>query len=369
MTKIQSKYNSTENLKITYFLGAGASYNALPIWNEQGNSMVQVSNHISDKLNTESLLKNIRTKPLFKNEILTTFAKKLSKYGQLAVEYGSIDIYARRLHLLNDLEQLNDLKYCLSVYFDLWEKFLSPGEKLNRENYFNQIDKRYLSLLSVILEKNGRKPRLNNLVSFITWNYDLQVEMAYNSFLPTRNNSLEEINSGISFMNYDENETNLDVIHLNGFRGIFKNENKKYPIVEEKFNDSFEEYLIGLLDNYSQFKRSSPDYLDCIKYAWESDSKSIENARKIMSETDILIIIGYSFPSFNRKIDSELIKEFEKTSYHKIIYQDPFANEDIVNSIFSNPNDVQLEKVNSKQFYIPHEFLFPSSGEEISFGE
>ncbi|WP_422080107.1 hypothetical protein [Ulvibacterium sp.] len=368
MSLRHSKYNSAEGLKITYYLGAGASYNALPIWSEQGSSMIVVAKRVLDRINSSNLQRNNRLKALYQNETLINFAKKLEKYGELAIEYGSIDIYARRLHLLDDKPQLNELKYCLSVYFDLWEKYLHLGQNINKTSFFSQIDKRYYSLLSVLLEKNESRPKLNDLVSFITWNYDLQVEMAYSSFLQNKKNKLEDINSGLSFLPQLDSDKTLDVIHLNGFRGVFKHEKKIYPIVEDDSADNIEEYLLQLLENYSQFKRPNPDYTECIKYAWEADSNSIEMAKKVMSETDILIIIGYSFPSFNRRLDSILINAFEETGYHDIIYQDPFANIDIIESLFSNSADVKLEKLNTKQFYIPHEFLFPSPGAEISFG-
>lgn len=370
MSKNQSQYNSTKNLKITYYLGAGASYNALPIWHKQGNSMIEVSNQIFDRLKSINLKDNSRTAILFKNQILTNFAKKLKKFGEFAVEYGSIDIYARRLYLLKDLKQLNELKYCLSVYFDLWEKFLFLGQKINKNDSYQKIDKRYYSLLSVLLEKNDNLPKLSDSISIITWNYDLQMEMAYASFLPKGYNSLETINSGLKFKDNIYNNERLNIIHLNGYRGEFKYENKTYPNVEDKYSDTIEDYLLGILENYNQFKRSGPDYKDCIKYAWESNSKSINRAKKIMEETDILIIIGYSFPSFNRQIDSQLITEFEKkSSYKKIVYQDPNINSDLVNSIFSRPEEVELKSdINTRQFYIPHEFLFPTEGTEISFG-
>jgi len=369
MNKNQSKYNSTKNLKITYYLGAGASYNALPIWHKQGNSMIEVSIQIFEKLKSVSLKEDSNTAILFENQILTKFAEKLMEFGKFAVEYGSIDIYARRLYLLKDINRLNELKYCLSVYFDLWEKFLFLGQKINENDYYQKIDKRYYSLLSVLLEKNDNLPKLNDSISIITWNYDLQVEMAYASFLPNKFNSLETIDSGLKFKDNIYNNERLNIVHLNGYRGEFKYGNNTYPNVDDKYSDTIEDYLLGILENYSQFKRPGPDYKDCIKYAWESNSKSIERAKKIMEGTDILIIIGYSFPSFNRGIDSLLINEFEKKSYHKIIYQDPNINIDIVKSIFKNPNDVELKNdINTRQFYIPHEFLFPTEGAEISFG-
>lgn len=364
--KEQSSYNSTENINITYLLGAGASYNSLPIWREQGESMIEVGNKLLGILkHSNDLLMNNKTKKLHDNKVLVDLSNRLIKYGKSAIEFGSIDIYAKRLHLIGDTEQLNDLKYCLSVYFDLWENYFYSLIDLRNGKKLEKIDKRYLNLLSIILEKNGQKPKLNQQISFITWNYDLQLEMAYKSFLPSKDVTLKYLNSCLKFINNNEKD-NLDIVHLNGFRGIFKDKNDVYETVENSNSNNLEQYLLGLLDNYNQFRNSKPNYNDCIKYAWESDSKSLNKAKEIMGETDILVIVGYSFPSFNRKIDTELIREFESNSYTKIIYQDPLSNQDIINSIFENPQDVQIEKNNTNQFYIPHEFLFPSKGKEIN---
>lgn len=365
----QSKYNDTRNLKITYFLGAGASFNALPIWKGQGDSMVEVANHIRTAINNTDVKNNPETADLFNNSELIDLANKMSNYGSLAVEFGSIDVYARRLHLLGEIDELNDLKYHLSVYFDLWENFIYKNQVIDRntKTHYQKIDKRYYSLLSVLLEKNGYTPKLNDLVSFISWNYDLQMEMAYKSFLPNSANSLDEINSGFKFLADKENDEDLDIIHLNGHRGVFKNEGKTYSNVKDNLHDSFEKYLLGLLDNTTQFRRSKIDYSKCMKYAWETESKSLEYAKKVMRDTDILIIIGYSFPSYNRKIDSELINEFEKKSSRQIVYQDPNANQELLKSIFRNTDIVKFEKENTNQFHVPHEFLFPTAPAELNY--
>lgn len=366
----RSKYNDTRNLKITYFLGAGASFNALPIWKGQGNSMVEVANQIRAVTNNTDVKKSPETAVLFYNSELIDLANKMSNYGSLAVEFGSIDVYARRLHLLGENEELNNLKYHLSVYFDLWENFIYKNQIIDliKKTHYQKIDKRYYSLLSVLLEKNGNTPKLNDLVSFISWNYDLQMEMAYKSFLPNNANSLKDINSGFRFLTDEENDNDLDIIHLNGHRGVFKNGGKTYSNVRDNLYDSFEEYLLGLLDNTTQFRRSKIDYSNCMKYAWETESKSLEYAKKVMRDTDILIIIGYSFPSYNRKIDSELINEFEKKSSRQIIYQDPNANQELLKSIFRNTENVKFKKENTNQFHIPHEFLFPTAPAEPNFG-
>lgn len=377
MNNQKSKYNSTENLKITYYLGAGASYNSIPILNSQGYSIVDVARVILDKLNSQHFLEDERLSVLYQNKKLTRIAKNLENFGRKAQEYGSIDIYARRLYLLDERNELENLKFCLSIYFDLWEEFCYLGRRIGDTDplfpqinhpSFSKIDKRYFSLLSVLLDKSQFDPKLNESVSFVSWNYDLQLEMTYRSFMKDNCSSLEQINTDFKFMNDSVSIERSDVVHLNGFRGVFKHKKKFYSNVEKTDDLTIEDYLLGLIENDRQFRMPSPSYKDCIKYAWEADSSSLEKAKKIMSETVILVIIGYSFPSFNRKIDSELIKEFESTGYYKIIYQDPNANQDIIDSLFSNPKDVKVERETPLQFHIPPEFLSPTNGEEISFG-
>lgn len=45
-----SKYNLKKNLKVTCLLGAGASYNSVPIWSEQGESMELVAGSIKQAI-------------------------------------------------------------------------------------------------------------------------------------------------------------------------------------------------------------------------------------------------------------------------------------------------------------------------------
>ncbi|MFP9099886.1 hypothetical protein ACLI09_12620 [Flavobacterium sp. RHBU_24] len=353
-----SKYSSTEGLKITYFLGAGASYQALPIWKAQGQSMIDLAYYIMTFVARRDGTPNNQLiyPELFKDIRLTEFCLKLISFGEHAQEYGSIDIYAKRLYLTDNHEELNELKYCLSVYFDIWENFLHKSFFLKEVEgvRYNKIDKRYYSLLSVILNKLDGEPKLNENISFITWNYDLQLEMAFDSFLPRPSSSFEDLDSKIQFM--DNQNHARKVLHLNGFRGIFYDGDKHYENVDKDRCLSLEDYLERLLDNYTQFK--NPDYNNCIKYAWESNSEALTEAKDIMSKTDVLVIVGYSFPAFNRKLDIELIHEFESgEGFKRTIYQDPFANDDIVNSIFYDSSRVELKKENISQFYIPHEFL------------
>jgi hypothetical protein len=356
-----SKYSDTTNSKVTYLLGAGASFNAVPIWGNQGRSMIEVG---------EELVKIIKLKfnkinsPGNNPEMyyLNSLANKIKKFGQKAIDFGSIDIYAKRLFLLNNEKELNDLKKCVSIYFDLWESGFMDCSKVEEKGKkkYESIDKRYFSLLSVLLEPGATSPCIHSNVSFITWNYDLQFEKAYETFLPEKEKSLSDLITKIN-----GEDSGKKILHLNGYRGVFINQEEEFEIVDKSKFSSVEAYLKELIGNRDKLDAEENSFQVSIKYAWEMKSDSLERAKQIMKETNILVIIGYSFPAFNRVIDQALIKEFESgADYKRVIYQDPNANFDIVKSLFRNTGKaVELEKENTNQFYIPHEFLSPSKGE------
>lgn len=360
-----SRYNDTTNAKVTYLLGAGASCNAVPIWGNQGKSMIEVAEELLQVIDLKFNKINVPgSNP--EKAYLNSLAKEMKLFGEKAVSFGSIDIYAKRLFLLKDEKELNKLKKCVSIYFDLWESGFMTCVKVkeNEKKNYTPIDQRYFSLLSVLLESNNISPLLHSNVSFITWNYDLQLEKAYESFLPEKEKSLSGLVQKIN-----GEDSGSKVFHLNGYRGVFKNQESEFEIVDKSKFSSIEAYLKELIKNRGKLDAEENSFQNSIKYAWEMKGDSLERAKQIMKETNILIIIGYSFPAFNRAIDQALIKEFESGSdYKRVVYQDPNANPDIVKSIFRNEKrNVTLEKENKNQFYIPHEFLSPSKGEPIVF--
>lgn len=369
-----SKYNSTENTKVTYLLGAGASFNAIPIWDGQGDSMIDVANYIDGFITHRlSLEENKHYGTLKDNDKIKTLISKLEFYGNKAKEFGTLDIYARNLYLLNKKSDLNDLKFNLSIYFDIWENFtpykinLGFGSVDKREDKaYDKIDKRYYSLLAVILDQTDGNPLINENIKFISWNYDLQLEMAYRSFMDKP--EVQTLNSINNFFNFFNNEKPKNIIHLNGFRGAFDYDNKIFPIIEDEQPKNIGDYLVSFLESEKGFLSRAINYDKRIKYAWEENSQTVKLANQILEETDILVVVGYSFPSYNRKIDSELLEAFEtsnKGKSKKIIYQNPSNNLELLESI-TNIKVEHYEDV--KQFYIPQEFLFPKPAEDPYFG-
>lgn len=337
--------------KITYLLGAGASFESVPIWKEQGLTMRELGNRLKSKSESLSSLKAI-----FEN---------MHQYGIKAMEFGTIDIYARKLFLNNRLEELNDLKLALSLYLDIWENFeeiresikneLIKSKNIDENRNYDAVDKRYYSLLSVILKKSNQLGvQLDENVNFITWNYDLQLESAYESFLMEKTKSLRELDQNIKFLNDGDLSKNR-IIHLNGMRGCFETNGKFQDIIDREFlKKDFNKYLYEL-DKIYNTRNSKDNMQNSINYSWEGKDDRINVALELLKKTDILVIIGYSFPSFNKLIDAQLINAFNEKG-KLLFYQD--LNPKLETFNFTKLNKSKFkESKNCNQFHIPNEFF------------
>lgn len=173
--------------KIIYYLGAGASFYACPILDRQAEMMIELANyelhnHKSKKFvnhNRHTTFKfDFLKNDSYKNDSKATILHSIGYFGKKAKEYNTIDTFARKLYLNDEFEELNLLKFCVSVFFDLFENFKDRYNSFNYEN----IDSRYKSLFSILIEKR-ENIKLNDNFKFITWNYDLQLEESFNLFL------------------------------------------------------------------------------------------------------------------------------------------------------------------------------------------
>lgn len=91
---------------------------------------------------------------------------------------------------------------------------------------------------------------------------------------------------------------------------------------------------------------------------------AIGRARTIMESTEILVIIGYSFPFFNRVADRYILEPFleHKNKTRKIYFQDP--NPDAYHNFcgkFNIEDDDEFSKLtvtpitNVDEFHLPFE--------------
>lgn len=313
-------------MKLTYLFGAGASAYVIPPYRSIKGEMnffsifkefVDLENEI---LKTSLFIDDKKIKKLFKwaNEILDESYK-----------FSTVDTYAKFLYIKND-PKIDILKKVLACLFYYIESFKNK-----------KIDHRYLPFLVSLFEKDYTFPEN---VQMLTWNYDSQMLFALNQI----NHNLT--NNSVS----ERNDFKIPYFQLNGCATILTKGNNSFSdhislTRRETLDELAEQFIYIAFDSKIQ-----------MNFAWENpvDSTFIQEAKKRINKSDILVIIGYSFPFFNRYIDKELIREFSREAKEnsKIYIQDPVLDEQTFKSQFEIPPHVKIEiRRNIKSFLIPHE--------------
>ncbi len=342
---------------ITYLLGAGASYYSCPIWKEQGQKMIELARKYlaPDKCNFEN-------RPSLKSE-KEEILWDIGHFGLKAEKYGTIDTYARKLFLNQSHSDLSRLKTAVSIFFTLWhlaDDFTFKSRKIGGDIInFEEIDRRYISLLAAITEsKNNKDVFIKDNIRFVTWNYDLQLEFAFKAFNHD-SLSLEYISQNLRFRCKTGDNNPLQICHLNGYHGFYYTDQKEYDFLTVSKTKDINEILESIGYVSTSERRKQIQISNHINYAWESNplaEKTRTEANRIFSETDILVIIGYSFPNFNKEIDKMLFDKL-KGRQTKIYYQDPNASETFINQLVNiKETEVVCDRVKNDNFYLPYDF-------------
>ncbi|MDO9155127.1 MAG: hypothetical protein Q7U47_15695 [Paludibacter sp.] len=341
---------------ITFLLGAGASYQSCPIWGEQGEKMIELAIKYLDstKQDFENIPKNLTEKE--------SILWDIGFFGLKAKKFGTIDTYARKLFLNESHTELSKLKVAVSIFFTLWHLTddieLKSRNTKNDNEKFEEIDKRYISLLAAITKKDRNSEiTIKENVRFVTWNYDLQLESAFAEF--NHNASWDSISRNLKFRCEIGDTSNLQVCHLNGYHGFYYTEKNEIEFLTVPNSKNINKILESLDYIASSQRRKQLDISNHINYAWESNElaeKTRNEAKRIFSETDIIVIIGYSFPNFNKEIDKMLF-DCLKGRKTTIYYQDPNASETFIAQLVNTQEtEIICDRIRKDTFYLPYEF-------------
>lgn len=291
--------------KILYWLGAGASAQALPIVSEMPaafhNHVAWVANMIGPQVEYETYLKQL---------------------ARDIVPYGTVDTYARALFLQgNNTDRLDELKLHLSYYFMIEQLH---EEKLQLDLKFEKrfaIDPRYMGWLALLFKDMWR---LREDVNIVSWNYDLQVQHALTKYITSSKIQDVFINSNWSI--YPDlrptgrvEDKRPFLVHLNGMAGLVEEQGNQKFLAHDLTAQETSTVLnrwFSIYNNRGRHRRAIPEQMrDAFTFAWE-DSGIAKDARhyakQLMNRAEVLVVIGYSFPLFNREVDKELIDAFNQ---------------------------------------------------------
>lgn len=349
-----------EMSKLTYIWGAGASAGTM---NEQHERTTGVPVVSQLKESLQNLLERLDTP--FRDEVLNGIEE--SKYKELInalrkllsmmKESDTIDHYAKRLLMENKTDETccvdynNPYKFCkriLSIFLLMIQ---------DKDNY----DKRYDTFIEEIYNITKEPPCL----TILSWNYDAQFELAYAKYAKSKYilDLWDEINvyNKTCGTKYDKTKP-FSLVKLNGtafFRDHLREDTnyKSMYKVPDVFYGGYSqpekiELYYKLLTEYYQETTLS--------YAWdEIDSTFLDSIKERVSDTIVLIIIGYSCPSFNKEIDKNILDSMP--FLQKIIIQD--KNELIckrveshIRSLIESSNIIFEYETNTSRFYVPYEY-------------
>lgn len=276
---------------ITYLLGAGASYQALPTVNKIPESLEEVISKISAiTLPAADKYTKIQPKAISANQYKEFLADDLKWLSEASKHHASIDTFAKKLYLNGQQSELLKLKNALSAYFALLQAI-----KLT--------DKRYDSFYASILSKHMLDFPSN--IRILSWNYDTQLEKSYKQF----SKNAQDVFVASKFQRYTLDK-GFNIFKINGtaaFRHMQYNDNYYYCDLAKEFNaDSLDQVVFS----YSRCRQLSDSYYSALSFAWEHDG-FIDNIIPHIEDTQILVVIGYSFPF----LTGQLTENYWQTSH------------------------------------------------------
>lgn len=309
-------YNRMQE-RITYLLGAGASALAVPTIDNFKNRIILLCEYI------EYLAQHRN----FIDRRLADFYKTEYKWLINGIDdYISPDYFAKFLgetssDSVNRIK-LNKLKLLLSLFLiceqsqkiqfrEFTERKYGSGYEVPSRSISNAIDPRYRVFWQDIFE-DAPKRKLPDNINILTWNYDSQLELSLMEFTKT---TLHETNHHLQIIpninNTEIDSKKFSAIKLNGTAGVFYKKESNQILDGVSYFDS---NSTSWLQIFKLFQEQISNANQLIEYpnfyfSWEKDShpqRARAVAKQILDRTNKLVIIGYSFPDYNNKIDKEL---------------------------------------------------------------
>ncbi|TGL97952.1 hypothetical protein [Leptospira jelokensis] len=332
-------------MKTLYLLGAGASANAIPTVAKMEQSIRSWTKSFGYGLAAE-FVKELYFSP--KPELINKFEWLANGVR----EFGTPDIFAKSLLLSKKMEDYRIAKATLAAYLLL-------------EQCKNKVDKRYFGFFSALTDINEHSSKImfHNSIKIATWNYDLQITEALMSLT-----SFTEREANLHLLKTSDllpiPETKNKLFRLNGYAGCeiyatditSNNLSKAYfdvPI-ESRHPEHIQDMYLNWLGNNTDIN---------FHFAWDNSVPAKQEREALFSnigDSEVLVIIGYSFPTFNRFIDGRIFHSLRKLK--KVYVQDINKGSiDRVNQLIKQSHYVGKESIQTKhisnidQFYIPNE--------------
>jgi len=355
---------------ILYLLGAGASCQALPLASDFSKSLNSFAADFKKEIykQKQQARNNRKRVDSAWEEPANELQKAVNWLAEETSHHFSVDTFAKKLFLRRDRENLRKLRATLSAY-------------LIAEQARKNVDMRYDSFIASVarFDQKDEYIYLPRHIQILTWNYDTQLEKAFYGFCEDEGT----VKNKITF------NTN-QIRRINGccgqsYPGNIGNFDKYFCAVWEATQDAGWKAAINLYKEYMSKplppfplspKAASHGILEPpligddpnIFFAWEHQTLQLARLTNQtpnlpflsgLEAVSVIIVIGYSFPYFNREIDELIFKKFGGNNLRRVYLQCPERDQNAIKErlkkllpSFSQPI-VQI--TGTDLFYIPDE--------------
>jgi hypothetical protein len=328
--------------QIAYLFGAGASREAIPIIKEFKADFSEFVKDLDSKRGNAFSPKQQRS--AFHIEFFET----LHLFRDKINSHISVDTYAKKLFVQGEYDTYHKLKLILTIYFVI-RQCQKPA------------DSRYDAFIAALADPFYGDKFLPKNVQIISWNYDFQFEKAYSEYI--KDDQLIQIQKKLSVSTFNRNiakSNAFSIFKLNGTTSFINHEidRKDVPwsLLSREYNDEMIQYLFEM---YCRMREKCNTYEPELTFAWESARMPLGNLNNLFSkieDTKALVIIGYSFPFFNRVIDRKIIGAMKKL---KNVYFQDINPRNIITRFSSITSDIPASCLipidDVEQFYLPPE--------------
>lgn len=327
--------------KITYLFGAGASYGALPVVKEFNQPFTRFVQKMTNQFDVSH----------------TTLISKLKTFQDEMQNHSTVDTFARVLDLSGRHDDYRSLKFFVSLFF-LFEQLKNP------------VNKRYDLFYASIFRGTHGSIKLPNNLRILSWNYDSQFEIALAKFY-RQSTSLAAYSNipifpALSRKFFPPSLANgFSIFKINGsaeLRLSVHNEISRWMDIDAAQLSDHEclRKIREILQYYDSGGQNS-----LLSFSWEDDAVMNvyrNHALKSIEGSDILVVIGYSFPTFNRGMDKLILTQLiNNPDFKKIYIQAP--ENDVqsiitrVKALMSKESGIEIIPITDlDEFYIPFEF-------------
>lgn len=303
-------------MKKTYLLGAGASANAVPVNANTLDELDYIINQLAlYKSSDSSLNKKIEYLTIELNWLFNTILHR-----------ATMDTAAFTAFQNEDFDKYNRIKNAIGIYM------IFAQLNLKHEGRFNSSEnppKQFIGDSKLKVHKKSKvrlDPRYDTFLSqelkndlphsdlkVLSYNYDLQFELSH-AFRSPLSSGITDINQGLLGIEVPSRPgftavKKKTIYKINGNSDYYNVSEDKFDLIIEEVDNTFSYILNRVIEKLVYCSRNE-EWLPGISFAWERKITDpfIEKMLSDIEDTRTLVIVGYSFHSFNEAIDRVILE-------------------------------------------------------------